>query len=64
MWIQTSSHGGNINHCEHEGFHKIGRTRAKTKEAKPSRELNERMRGFIRESGFLCNESLRVQNKS
>jgi hypothetical protein len=64
MWIQTSSHGGNRSHCKQEGFHKIGRTKAKTKEIKPLRKLNGGIRGFIRESGIFCNESLRVQNKA
>jgi hypothetical protein len=51
-------------HCKQEGFHRTGRTMAKTKEIKPLRELNGGIRGFIRESGILCNESLRVQNKA
>jgi hypothetical protein len=63
MWIQTSSHRGNVSHCKKEGFHRAEKTRAKTKEIKPLHELNGGIRGFIRELGILCNESLRVQNK-
>jgi hypothetical protein len=64
MWIRKRSRRGNISHYKQEGFHRIERTRAKTKEIKPLHELNGGIRGFIRESGILCNESLRVQNKS
>jgi hypothetical protein len=60
MWIQTSGHRCNISHCKQKGFHRAGRTRAKTKEEKPSCEFNEGIRGSMRELGISCNESLRV----